>query len=475
MFFRNLQLYRLAAGYALTAEALATMLAPVAFVPATSAEMLRIGFAPVREGQGLVHACGGQLLLRLVTEKKLLPASVIKQVAHAKALEMEEAQGFAVGRKALKELRERVADELLPRAFPIRSDTMVWIDPIHGWLAIDASSASKADDVVKLLLKVVDRMPLESLRVERSPTAVMTAWLDTDEAPAGFTVDQDAKLQSTGESRASVRYAKHTLDAADMKRHIATGKQCTSLALTWNDKISFVLDESLSIKSIKPLDVLREGTTSTRDDQERFDSDFTLMAGELNQLLVDLMAALGGEAADLVSPARTAAKVTVEKMVKMADKMYDARDTLRKALGDKYPPLMREYAVTIRAVMALTGHNEIMAAAHLCKTELDPRAKMHLVAAAVEMVEPSDPAQISVKVLETPAPHAAGDGPDPLYEKAVIVVMESRRASISLVQRHLAIGYNRAARLLEALEKNGVVSPMASNGARDILQQVSNG
>ena len=104
----------------------------------------------------------------------------------------------------MKELKERVADELLPRAFSIRSNVFTWIDPVNGWLVVDAASPAKADDVIKLLLKAVDRMPLESLRVQRSPVAVMTAWLETDEAPVGFTIDQDTELRATGESKAAV-------------------------------------------------------------------------------------------------------------------------------------------------------------------------------------------------------------------------------------------------------------------------------
>ena len=66
----------------------------------------------------------------------------------------------------------------------------------------------------------------------------------------------------------------------------------------------------------------------------------------------------------------------------------------------------------------------------------------------------------------------AGEGgaeADPMYDQAVQVVLKNRRASISLVQRHLRIGYNRAARLLEQMEQSGVVSTMQSNGNRDIL------
>jgi S-DNA-T family DNA segregation ATPase FtsK/SpoIIIE len=58
---------------------------------------------------------------------------------------------------------------------------------------------------------------------------------------------------------------------------------------------------------------------------------------------------------------------------------------------------------------------------------------------------------------------------DALYDQAVAIVLKNRRASISLVQRHLRIGYNRAARLLEQMEASGVVSSMQSNGNREIL------
>ncbi|WP_269768768.1 DNA translocase FtsK [Achromobacter denitrificans] len=62
----------------------------------------------------------------------------------------------------------------------------------------------------------------------------------------------------------------------------------------------------------------------------------------------------------------------------------------------------------------------------------------------------------------------AGDAIDPLYTEAVIVVRKHRRPSISLIQRHLRIGYNRAAHLLESMELAGLVTPMQSNGSREL-------
>jgi len=58
---------------------------------------------------------------------------------------------------------------------------------------------------------------------------------------------------------------------------------------------------------------------------------------------------------------------------------------------------------------------------------------------------------------------------DPVYDQAVAVVLKTRRPSISLVQRHLRIGYNRAARLIEQMERSGLVSPMQANGNREVL------
>ena len=79
-----------------------------------------------------------------------------------------------------------------------------------------------------------------------------------------------------------------------------------------------------------------------------------------------------------------------------------------------------------------------------------------------------DSPEESMDVLAEGGGNGAAES-DPLYDQAVQVVLQNKRASISLVQRHLRIGYNRAARLLEDMEKAGLVSAMQSNGNREIL------
>jgi len=299
MWFKNLLIYRLPAPWAMTSEQLEELLAEQAFTSGSSQEMQTQGWAPPRENGGLVYGLGNNLLLNLRTEKKLLPASVVNQVAKAKAQEIEEQQGFKPGRKQMKEIKENVTETLMPRAFSIQRDTRAWIDTKNGWLVLDASSPTKADEFLQLLNKSVERMPMANLHVEMSPAAAMTDWLSRDEAPANFTIDQDTELRSSGEGRATVRYVRQSIEADDVRRHIEAGKQVTRLAMTWTDRVSFVLTESLAIKRVAPLDVIKENTDSTGvNDDERFDSDFTMMTGEIGKLLADVVDALGGEKKD---------------------------------------------------------------------------------------------------------------------------------------------------------------------------------
>jgi len=112
---------------------------------------------------------GGQFLICLGFEHRLLPSAVVKQEADERAEELAEQQGYKLGRKQMKELREQVTQELLPRAFTRRRRMFAWIDPVNGWLVVDAGSQSKAEDMLEQLRQTLDSLPLTLLRTEQSP------------------------------------------------------------------------------------------------------------------------------------------------------------------------------------------------------------------------------------------------------------------------------------------------------------------
>ncbi|HMN81233.1 MAG TPA: recombination-associated protein RdgC [Burkholderiaceae bacterium] len=300
MWFRNLIVYTAPRNWDLDAQTLAERLAPHAFAPATSLEEANMGWVSPRDGDpSLVYSVGPQMLLALREEKKLLPAKVISQVVKQRAEQIEEQEGIKPGRRRLKELKEQVRDELLPRAFSLASDTRVWIDPVDGWICVDTSSANRAGEVFTRLVRAIDGFPAKTLRTVESAGGAMTAWLVTDEPPVGFTIDQDVELRAR-DSKATVRFANQTLAIDDVTRHTQAGKQCTKVALTWAQRVSFVLTDKLEIKRVRPLDVIKDegagGETDGADADERFASDWTLMTGELSRLLADVVQALGGRA-----------------------------------------------------------------------------------------------------------------------------------------------------------------------------------
>ena len=294
MWFKNLQLYRLPKNWADNTGKLEEQLSTLTLQPCSACYLQSIGWIAPRDGGPLVHSVNRQWLLALGIEQKLLPASVVKQFANDKAKEIEENEGRRVGRKEMRDLREAMTIELLPRAFVRRRTTFGWIDPVNGWLAIDAASPAKAEEFLEHLRKSVDQLPAKLLQVTQSPSSAMTGWVAEGEAPSHFTLDQDLELRSA--EKATVRYVKHTLEGEEIRQHIADGKVVTRLAMTWGDRISFLLNENLQIKRLSFLDLLKEQADSQAENEdERFDIDFTLMTGEVAQLLNDLLEALGGE------------------------------------------------------------------------------------------------------------------------------------------------------------------------------------
>ena len=120
----------------------------------------------------------------------------------------------------------------------------------------------------------------------------MAHWLMTQEPPAGFTADRETELKSPDESKATVRYARHPLDIDQVREHIEHGKMPTKLAMTWDNRVSFVLTEGLQIKNIALLDAVMDGNSK---DDGGFDTDVAIATGELSRLIPDLIEALGGE------------------------------------------------------------------------------------------------------------------------------------------------------------------------------------
>lgn len=296
--FRNLQVYTLEPSFTATPAGIEEALSRHPLLPVSAAAMESHGWvAPVDNGS-VVYNRNQQLLLSLGMQMRLLPASVINQAVKQKASELEKQQGFKVGKKQLRDLKNRVADELRPRAFVKQKNARVWIDLKNRRLAVDTASPKLADHVTSLLRNDLGELPIVPLSTQNGAGPAMTMWLMTQNAPGreGFWIDQDCELVGGGTEQSVVRYARHDLNGAEVRSLIQGGKQVRQLGLLWRDRLSLVLTDKLAIKRLKPqlMDTADADAGMPENPEERFEADFALMTGEFTAMLDDLVTALGG-------------------------------------------------------------------------------------------------------------------------------------------------------------------------------------
>lgn len=294
--FKNLLVYRIGPQWAPSFDALEEGLSRARFLPCGATQPQSAGWIEPRgvEHGPLVESVGGQWLLKLKIEQRVLPGSVVRRRVDELAEQIEQATGRQPGRKQKKELKEQATLELLPMAFTKQTTVNVWIDPGQRLLVIDSGSTARADGVITELVKAAEGLAVNALPTQVSPAAAMSQWLVSGEPPAGFTVDRECELKSTDEMKSVVRYARHPLDIEEVRQHIAAGKQPTRLALTWRDRVSFLLTDQLQIRKLDFLDVVFEGQPQATK-EEAFDADAAIATGELRRMIPDLIEALGGE------------------------------------------------------------------------------------------------------------------------------------------------------------------------------------
>jgi recombination associated protein RdgC len=300
--FKNLHLYSLDTAWNPTPGKLEETLAAHPLLPCNAASMQSQGWVAPHESAGPVYSQGKQLLIALGTQQRLLPAAVINQTVKERAAALEKQQGFAPGRKQLRELKDRVADELRPRAFIRERTVRAWLDFTRHRLIVDSASPKVADNLASALRNDLGELPAIPLETQNSAGAAMTGWLAAGTVAARFTLDQDCELIGNELSKDAVRYVRHGLDAAEIRSHIKGGKSATRVGLVWRDRLALLLTDKLLVKRLRfeAMDAQDpgEGGKPAKGEDE-FEANFTLMTGELSLLIDDLLALLGG----LKSPA----------------------------------------------------------------------------------------------------------------------------------------------------------------------------
>ena len=295
MWFKNLIVFR-TSEWVLSPGELEEQLSYRPLQACTGYDLQTVGWVYPGPQERMVHPLNRQLLIALGVDQKILPASVINQTTQERATAIAAEQGYPVGRRQLRELKERVADELRTRAFTRRSMTRAWIDPDKRLLVVDAAAPAKAEELVATLRDTISGFSAHLIETEKSPSVSMGAWLMFGEAPGRFNIENDLELQSVDDAKSIVRYVRHPLDGKEVQKHISGGKVPTKLGLSWNDRVAFILNADMQIKRVQFLDMVKDRAEQQGEAvDEQFDIDFAIMSGELGPMLSDLIDELGGE------------------------------------------------------------------------------------------------------------------------------------------------------------------------------------
>jgi len=381
MWFNNIYFFAFTRQFTLTVEQLEQHLSEHLFTPCGSTEQSHFGWVNAlgKHGHSTVHESNGSMLICARKEEKIIPAPVIKDMIEAKVELLEVEQGRSATKKEREQFKEDIVFELLPRAFSRVVDTHAYICPEQNIIVVNSSSRGKAEDLLALLRKVIGTLPVTSVSPEKAPDELMTEWLSDKSIGDKFTLGMEAELHALGDDGAIIRAKNQDLASEEIKKHLDADKYVVKVALEWDESMSFILNDDLSIKRLKFFDVIHEQNDDIDSDDviAKLDADFALMSGELNRFIYDLLSEFNVKATDY-----------------------------------------------------LEGSHEV------------------------------------IKLKEI----AEDDEQDSLYDEAEAFILESRRVSISSIQRKFRIGYNRAARLVEQLEANDVISEPGHNGSRQVLK-----
>ena len=290
--FKNARLYRLTAPFTHTAAELEEALGGRRFRPCGPIETATLGWTPPlgEDTSALAHAGAGlgAVLLCARKQERLLPSAAIAEAVDERVAEIEGGEAREVGRSERRRLKEQVINEMLPRAFTRSRRTQLYVDPEAGWLVVDAGSDKQAEEVISLLRETLGSLPVRPPEPATPSAGVLTGWVLPDGAPTDFLPADACELRDPQEKGAVIRVSGQDLGSEEIQNHLRAGKQVVKLALDWQERLTCVLTDDLSLKRLRLADALFDDLEDGEDPAARLDAEFAIMTGELRGLIARL-------------------------------------------------------------------------------------------------------------------------------------------------------------------------------------------
>ncbi|OCG08898.1 hypothetical protein A9G13_02215 [Gilliamella sp. wkB178] len=270
------------------------ILTKLSFTPCGPLDSIKQGFVSVTDDDLLKLDIQGHSLLKVRTESKIIPSSVIKKKTSERIEHLEQQFGRKVTRSEKQTLKDEVIADLLSVAFTKDQYTYIWINHQDQFIAIETSSFKVAENILSLIRKELGQLSLTPLHTEKPVAPFFKGWVLNDSSPTNFFILNDAVLTDPLESNGKIKLIDENLTADEVKSYLNSGREIKSLSFSYQQRTVFTVNTELVFSKINySSEMLDENCDISPDDKaKRIEADFYLVANELTKLINDFTRSL---------------------------------------------------------------------------------------------------------------------------------------------------------------------------------------
>lgn len=290
MWFNNIVVYQLQTPFAISPETMHNALEELHLKPCPPHARQSQGWInPFNDHDEKLYSICSCHIVVAASEVRLLPASVIRTVLDEKLIQFELSQQRPMRRAEQLQLKEEIEFELLPKAFTVQKKDWLYIDTFKQWVVINSANPNKASDIMALLIKALGSISAVPLTIDVSLSQLFSNWLrEPQSLPEALSLGQRCVLINSQDDKSQYICKDIEQNGNEIDTLLDEGYCVSSLELSWQDRIQFVLTDNFQLKRLKCIDYLEEAFKENGklgDEREKFDSNFSLLAGEVRELL----------------------------------------------------------------------------------------------------------------------------------------------------------------------------------------------
>lgn len=266
------------------------------FQPCSELQQISMGFVkplPYSEEDCRAHGFDDCDFITLKIQSKSIPGGAVKKIVNDRIEQIEVNENRKVSGREKAEIKDRVINELLPKALPQDSLMQGYIDYAHRLIIVNASSAKKAENYISCLRKSLGGLPVTPYATLLSPQSVMTSWLST-RFPDQFVQNYGAILAMPDDGAIKIKNV--DLLSKEVTDHLQSGGEVSQISLIWEDRVNFDLTNALLLQKIIFTDLaMEEFHQEEHESEQEWDkASFLLFSSTLNRLLSEITEAMGG-------------------------------------------------------------------------------------------------------------------------------------------------------------------------------------